>query len=801
MQAILVTREVFADGGPADEGRVIRVVVQLRNNRSWTTDTAFREIELVAMPDTEMQNRGQQVKTSTTNCPNRPNGLCVLTPIALDNQAFTSSSGDSGSMIVSLGFLGVGNTNQLGAVLVHPLPPLDTSHRDTLSYDVPKHGLYPAEQFTVTVSSRFRRFVDTFQVQLTVGNGLEVVSGAATDSDEWNGAFEPNEVTGLSGSGAFVRKEDRTRSAEQQLDPVVENLLAVTLRVRGNANPGSQMVNLTITRVTDSDGLQMNPASTAIVRSRGGVAPAGGGAVAIYDVSDTAGFFAHLQDSKMTEVVNLAAIKGSSQRLQIGAVAIKVQRASLATVSSGLVCAGTDNRVVEVSGCVAVLSDQQNTGAPEAIIRVFYGGHNRTVPMRILVAESGVIFSRSVLNPVADVYVDGSDCQQPWFPPEFVRLTVTVTDSVDTADMDITEVVTALNRWESSNETVAAFDGATGWLNASTPGTTTLSVPGLTATHVVSVSGAAVQVSALEVDLVKRLNVVTTGASSVPYATITATATVVREQLRFEGQTATVVTTLRLSNGVRVPVSSSMGINLTSNEPGSVQVQNQRLQTVVIPRSPQLSVGPLISVLYQPNPTCEGGLMVQQNLSMRVEPPPAEDMIVTPATFKLVPSGGPGAASGRSFREQLRVALQFPGNNRQNNLEGDERTSYRVIDNGTPGDAVRVSTGGMVTALAGNLTGIHQVEVTFEGQNVTAIVDVTIVNYNAIEVQATPFPTAAGQSRGSFTLSRINHVTPRQYQQATVSLIMFFTSSVDVVQDVERVSGSKLTVTRYIPRH
>ena len=108
-------------------------------------------------------------------------------------------------------------------------------------------------------------------------------------------------------------------------------------------------------------------------------------------------------------------------------------------------------------------------------------------------------------------------------------------------------------------------------------------------------------------------------------------------------------------------------------------------------------------------------------------------------------------------------------------LQADSRATYTVHPVSAPEGALTVSSQGQIlTAVAANnLTGRVRIVVSFEGQNVSASVDVNITNYNSLGVQANPFPAYTNSGGVAVSnLSIIEGLSPRVFERAHLSLLM-----------------------------
>jgi len=246
----------------------------------------------------------------------------------------------------------------------------------------------------------------------------------------------------------------------------------------------------------------------------------------------------------------------------------------------------------------------------------------------------------------------------------------------------------------------------------------------------------AVDVVRLHLSLASRI-VVSTSPPGSSWPSDTAREVRVTRQadaLEFEGTQITVLASAVLADNTRVPITYNDGLTLSSMSPQSIEVFSQQLQLLQVPESAQGDAGELVRAVWQPN-NCSGGLSIEGNLTMSVDPPPAIGMTVTVSQSTVVPSNGAAQAAGFPSSASLSVALQFDGRV-QSNLQGDSRTHYAVTTVSGDDGIITVSPTGAVTTTNAslNLTGIARITVTFDGQNVSDSVVVRVTNFAYLEM-------------------------------------------------------------------
>ena len=779
VQTILVSNAVFEDEDRHGEGRKVRVMLQVRDGLSWTTDTSQREIELIGTPNQDLLDRGQPRITSRTMCPNLDNGLCELAALRPVDDAFGSVLA-SDTLAMTYRFTDEQEERAIGNVAVVSVLQPGVQDQGTFFVDLPKRDLYPGEAFKVQITSRFRKYLQTFTVSVSASTGLEVVGGSAVDPAVFSGVFSRNAQTGRSGSGNYFRKVEL--SADEDSVPVVEDLLEVELRVSADATPETELTfGVNIVQVTDSQGSSLTPASKPFVRSRSGISSVGNGTVYVANASDPIGFFSHLSDSSKTEMVNLAKITGIPQSATITGTVLMRRFAARMVVGSGsgISCLSlTSSSIMTVStDCVATLTGEEQAGAAQTSALVQYAGYSRFLNMRVLFPFVATVTSdRSLLQPIGDWYDEDRDAGCGLFKhtPGQMNVIVGYGEHSVLSSIDVTSVIAAVTPWQTSNPEVATVD-ANGTITAVAPGVTLISLRGETSLgSTVTVSDAPLIVIGLDVHQIASVAVDSATSDVLPRATVDIDVVTTPAVLKWEEQSTHVVASVVLDDGTRIPINHASGLHLRSYFPNSIVVGSQPLQQIVVPRSPVKEVASFIHAFWSPNQVCLDTVLADANLTLAVDPPRANSIEVSPSVVQLVRSGGPAALAGLPFFQQLSVSLLFPENRRMNDLASDSRVRYTVAGTSTTSDAISIDADGRIIASVNAATGNLTIAVSFEGQSVSAIVNVVITNYQSIEVQAKPYPTysGSGYAQSSFTLSRIAGVTPRQYQQAMLSLRM-----------------------------
>ena len=767
IEALLQTQVVYEDD------RTVHIHIQLRNNVSWTTAVATRSVTIQATPDATLTDLHDSAVSRSANCPNRRNGICELSLELHADWVATRASG-SAAVSVSCGFADdASSAIHVGNVTVVPTVPL-VDQDEVLFVDLPTDDLYNDEQFDVHIMSLFTYYADTFELTVDVGAGIQIVSGVsavANGSPVFNGAFTVNSNT-RSASGSFNRATER--EADQQSEPVREPLLTVRLRVTAApdaATPANFSVRLNA--LTESSGNSISAEDPPLIRHRSGLSTTGTGVLHI-GADTIVGVFAHVAS---TELVNMAAAANVSQTFAITGTSVSRLGTRRTVGTSDLSCCSDSASVIKLASCVLSFDGTESDGSANAPTLVSFGEFNRTLPVRVLFPFAvSITVGTGELHPISGWYDEArdSECQRFRYQSTVVRVVAAlgVRAGATIATVDIS--AQAQTKLVSSDTSVISVSDE-GVVTGVDPGEARISLRASSEVAVtVSVSAEPILILGLDVAHFQTLELEVDPTSPSAYTPFAVRASLSEPSLQYEDDEAFVVASAVLEDGTRVPLDHAGGLTLESLNEATIVVASQQTQTVQLPEDPEEYDGELVRVAWHPNPDCSDKVF-EANLSITVSPPAAESLLVTPTELVLVPQGGAAAAAGYAATQGITVALTFPGGRVVRGLQADSRATYTVHPVSAPEGALTVSSEGqIITAVAArNLTGRVTIVVTFEGQNVSASVDVNITNYNSLGVQANPFPAYANSGGVAVSnLSVIEGLSPRVFERAQLSLLM-----------------------------
>ena len=330
-------------------------------------------------------------------------------------------------------------------------------------------------------------------------------------------------------------------------------LLTATFRVRSDAAENytqSSAVTLTALEfLNQGNFLFVENAAAQINDARGGSQTSGQLAV---ERLVTAGHFVH---TEVADIVNTAALSGSAVQRSVGVVALYSRAATgAADVSAAFSCSSTDVAALGTSGCTLALSGAETRGAAMSVrvSNTNSGALLSTLRMRVWYPTSATIsLSDAVLNRISS-----STAYQS------TELTVFATFGGDNLTSTELVDVTSLVSVSIGDSSIVALDAESN-LRGLAAGSTMLSVsscPSLSVQTSVTVSDAAVELTALQVFLVTGVAWRTAAPAMVAQvpasSSFTATAQL-QHLLKAEGDVAEVYVFATFADGATQQVESA----------------------------------------------------------------------------------------------------------------------------------------------------------------------------------------------------------------------------------------------------
>ena len=284
----------------------------------------------------------------------------------------------------------------------------------------------------------------------------------------------------------------------------------------------------------------------------------------------------------------------------------------------------------------------------------------------------------------------------------------------------------------------------------------------------ITVSDAHVRVARLDVAVVASLGPIAVSATAAgPFEVLSLSLNPEAPTFRYGGDSAAVTAAARFSDGSIGAVGVGEGLVLQSFAPESIVAG---ASSVSVPRGGHLpAAGLLLRAAWTPVPQCK--TLAAVDVPLAIETPRARELRVLPPTMALVAANDP-ASRFWSTQRRLRVFLDYDGRT-VGQQERDPRTRFAVVATSVPG-LITISEDGHVQANGAGLNGTATIEVSFEGQNVTATAEVVVGKFADLKITCRSWPTSDDASPVA-NLSRVGTSEPPTFERGALSVQMTVT--------------------------
>lgn len=237
--------------------------------------------------------------------------------------------------------------------------------------------------------------------------------------------------------------------------------------------------------------------------------------------------------------------------------------------------------------------------------------------------------------------------------------------------------------------------------------------------------------------------------------------------LEYEGAYAQVIALATFSDGTAMEVTEEDGLVLTSNQKGSVVVE-EGVFAVVPPRAGSYLKSRLLAVSWQPN--CTRTPLTQTSVVFAVKLPPAIAIEFGPKLARMAPPDDCAAAAGIPSKVGLFIRLKYPKDVVQN-MEADDRAKIMVdsarFEVDRSGGKVLLKVKAKAPAGAGN------VKVSFSHDNITSSLEFNVVVYKSLAVAASASPSFSGAEKHDATQLRpICGTNPLTWEKSALACSM-----------------------------
>jgi Notch-like protein len=259
---------------------------------------------------------------------------------------------------------------------------------------------------------------------------------------------------------------------------------------------------------------------------------------------------------------------------------------------------------------------------------------------------------------------------------------------------------------------------------------------------------------------------------------------VVRKEpaLRREYERRTIVATLVLANGLRLPLNGASGLTLINTATSLVNVTESEGVPYVVALSTGYAAG--IRAVLPAIPGCPESKAITGVGMVRVQLPPAIGVDVSASATRLARAGSVAAAAGVATSGNIQVQLKFADAVPQD-VTADPRTRYTASSSRL---AILRNNDGTVsiTAPAGGTTGQALLFISFDHVNLTATIPVEVVVVDALVLSVAPFPRFPGDA--AVQASPLNLIAETGVTQtAILSSALVFSDG--LTQDVSAVAA------------
>jgi hypothetical protein len=651
---------------------------------------------------------------------------------------------------------------------------------------VPSRSLFAGDVFDMEVRSRFNVYLKTVEVQIKVGDGLEIVfdGNYPMPAMQNNGesVFEQAQIDGDATKAYAVlagRKDGKKPESEAGSEATNELLFTLRVKVKsGVEDEAESTVEITkLEGVTDLKESQLDIKAVGILDGRAGRVK--DEPITVHFATDNVmGIFAYTEGH--TELLNFPIISGEAIEIPVKAKAVRVKGG---TEDVDAECKTLNAAALGVDdACVAVLDGTETEGAPLAAIEVTAVNFTRKVPFRIhhLVKDSlQMKVSLTTLRPIEGWYQD--DCETLMYQEGTLTVMANFSDGSDAGLFENVDVTT-ISTFASSNESVALVrvEGAGSWVTGLSPGDATISITGASGDELISedvtiaTQTNIVQLGGLDAVVLGSLGKIEFGGKS-PYSRGSTFDVIIgpptTEKLEYEDDETHVVVSAVFTDDTRLELTAKKGLVLTSFNEDVITVSGQ---TLVVPFNPTAGSGELVEVHWNPDGACQEIsklTIAKQNVTIEVNPPKATGMELAVSQEYIVCAGDLATKDGAGYAStaQLSGKLKFPEGVVKKNIQTDNRTKYEV----PAGAPFTVDGDGKINANNKGKVGEANVTVTFDGQDVTETILIIVTKYESLEVTASPEPAYSGSADvDASTLSPIACTDPTLYQQAKLRVRM-----------------------------
>ena len=377
----------------------ISMSFQVRASDTHSTRTQSVRLDVRAV----LTTNGQAYEANNTaSCggPSSASGVCAVSLSVVSMfQHVVGTSGENATVYYAI----QGKAEQAfpsSVVLAKPAAKIANATVDTVYAVLPSRSLFAGDMFEVVIRSRFREYLKTAGVQITVGVGLELVADtgkfpqSASGKDVFASTKNDGDQTKVY---AVVAGRQDGKPALPQNEPTDEMLFTVQVRVQAGFTSGSRTVQITrLVELTDLGENPLTPSTVGMIESRDGVLSNTAANVYI-EIDKLMGVFGYVDGP--SEVLNTAVISTRAIKIPIRTVGVHVRTYSNPT---GVACSTTFTSVIGLADCAVVLSGLETAGSRTASVVATVSQLSCNILLRVFWPETVALTSElQAVHPVA----------------------------------------------------------------------------------------------------------------------------------------------------------------------------------------------------------------------------------------------------------------------------------------------------------------------------------------------------------------------------------------------------------------
>jgi hypothetical protein len=721
-------------------------------------------------------------------------------------------TGDAETVEVHVG-LGVGGS----MALVRSLPVIRTGVPavvDHLFASLPQKPLFPGESADVVIYGLTSTYgIGSYRVKLSLNSSaLSIVSGSV-DTARWTGANTGGGSDSI--AFAYALKVGVTASGSGQPVELARVAVRALASVAGSVAVEAQ---LTINELRDSSAATRLPGGATafpvpgFVFGRHGLAAQGIVVEVTEDV--VVGLLGRLTEAELVNTASLTGTAMASSALSFSTVhrsgAIRgVTSPSSNTALTCQISGATQGSVAALVGRCGGLSLGPEDVAPGSSDRLAvlatHGASGATVAVPFVVTAPTfpvrLALAQAELKAVRGWRGTGTSCLEQGYQATAVQVYATfvgngatftgeVTGLLQSGQVRVSDAAVAavLARQPGEGGALRVRGLGLGAANVTIwRGTTQLS--GQAGLRVLPAAVEVLEVQAFAVSEVQASLELPSGPSPGLGEALRLRVQAVEPALKVEGAATRLVASAVYSDGVREPLTGTMGVTYESVAPEQVSVLGDVAAVAVGATS---GSGDYVRAVWGSRSgngsLCFGQAVARASVPLTVDLPLPTRVRVTGVPARLAVSGSPAALAGVGVQVAIAVVLDFEsGPSRV--MTADART---IFDTSQSQDTFRVVQQGSAVLLEALRVGGGELRVTFSNpayRNITAAVAIRVVSAADLRISSHPSPSYPGSTAvGVSVLARFDGSNPTSYQSAVLSTTMVLSDGFTIALSASQVA-------------